>query len=157
MSSPGCWPEKGSCAGLSAPVEVDGSAIGTLDIYSSVPWDWDDSEIAALQTYAGLAASLLTAAVTAQVQGRLANQLQAALEHRWLIEQAKGMVMAREGLDAQAAFERLRQEARSSSRRLVDVASDVTAGKPLPPANRGGRGPGPQQPAGGQDRPGPAG
>jgi hypothetical protein len=26
---------------------------------------------------------------TAQVKGRLADQLQAALEHRWLIEQAK--------------------------------------------------------------------
>jgi hypothetical protein len=146
---------EGICAALSAPVEVDGSAIGTLDIYSNLPWDWDDSEIAALQTYAGLAASLLTAAVTAQVKGRLADQLQAALEHRWLIEQAKGMVMAREGLDAQAAFERLRQSARSSSRRLVDVASDVTAGEGLPPANRRGRGPGRQQPASGQDRPGP--
>jgi hypothetical protein len=33
--------------------------------------------------------SLLTAAVTAKVKGRLANQLQAALEHRWLIEQAR--------------------------------------------------------------------
>ena len=147
---------EGICAGLSVPVEVDGSAIGTLDIYSSVPWDWDDSEFTALQTYAGLAASLLMAAVTAQVKGRLADQLQAALEHRWLIEQAKGMVMAREGLDAQAAFERLRQAARSSSRRLVDVASEVTVGKRLPPANREGRGPGRQQPAGGQDRPGPA-
>jgi GAF domain-containing protein len=52
---------EGIAAALSAPVEVDGSAIGSLDIYSSVPWDWDDSEIAALQTYAGLAASLLTA------------------------------------------------------------------------------------------------
>jgi GAF domain-containing protein len=88
---------EGICAALTAPVEVDGSAIGTLDIYSNLPWDWDDSEIAALQTYGGLVASLLTAAVTAQVQGRLANQLQAALEHRWLIEQAKGMVMGREG------------------------------------------------------------
>jgi GAF domain-containing protein len=146
---------EGICAALSAPVEVDGSAIGTLDIYSSVPWDWDDSELAALQTYAGLVASLLAAAVTAQVKGQLASQLQAALAHRWLIEQAKGMVMGREGLDAQAAFERLRQAARSSSRRLVDVASEVTAGKPLPPANRAGRGPGRQQPAGGQDRPGP--
>jgi len=101
-------------------------------------------------------ASLLAAAVTAKVKGRLADQLQAALEHRWLIEQAKGMVMGREGLDAQAAFERLRQSARSSSRRLVDVASEVTAGKPLPPANRGGRGPGRQQQAGGQDHQGPA-
>jgi hypothetical protein len=36
-----------------------------------------------------LVASLLSAAVTAQVKGRLADQLQAALEHRWLIEQAK--------------------------------------------------------------------
>jgi hypothetical protein len=45
--------------------------------------------VAALQAYAGLVASLLSAAVTAQVKGRLADQLQAALEHRWLIEQAK--------------------------------------------------------------------
>ena len=86
---------EGIGAALSAPVEVDGSAIGTLDIYSNLPWDWDDSELAALQTYAGLVASLLTAAVTAQVKGRLANQSQAALAHRWLIEQAKGLVMGR--------------------------------------------------------------
>ena len=127
---------EGIYAALSVPVELDGTAIGTLDIYSSVAWDWDDSEIATAQAYAGLVASLLTAAVTAKVQGRLANQLQAALEHRWLIEQAKGMVMARERLDAQAAFERLRRVARSSSRRLAEVARDVTAGKPLPLANR---------------------
>jgi hypothetical protein len=87
--------------------------------------------VAALQAYAGVVASLLSAAVTAQVKGRLANQLEAALEHRWLIEQAKGMLMGRERLDAQAAFERLRRAARSSSRRLADVARDVTAGKPL--------------------------
>ena len=85
---------EGIYAALSVPVELDGSAIGTLDIYSSVPWDWDDSEIAAAQAYAGVVASLLAAAVTAQVKGRLADQLQAALEHRWLIEQAKGMLMA---------------------------------------------------------------
>lgn len=48
---------EGIGAALSAPVEVDGSAIGTLDIYSSAPWEWDDSEIAALQTYGGLVAS----------------------------------------------------------------------------------------------------
>jgi AmiR/NasT family two-component response regulator len=85
-----------------------------------------------LQAYAGLVASLLSAAVTAQVKGRLADQLQAALEHRWLIEQAKGVVMGREDLDAQAAFERLRGAARSSTRRLADVAKDVTGGQPLP-------------------------
>jgi GAF domain-containing protein len=123
---------EGICAALSVPVELDGEVIGTLDIYVGQPRDWDPSEVAALQAYAGLVASLLNAATTAQVKGRLADQLQAALEHRWLIEQAKGVIMGREELDAQAAFERLRSAARSSTRRLADVAKDVTGGQPLP-------------------------
>jgi GAF domain-containing protein len=127
---------EGICAALSVPVELDGGVIGTLDIYSRQARDWDPSEVAALQAYAGLVASLLSAAVTAQAKGRLADQLQAALEHRWLIEQAKGVLMGRERLDAQAAFERLRGAARSSTRRLADVAKDVTAGQPLPADRR---------------------
>ena len=127
---------QGVCAALSVPVELDGGVIGTLDVYVGQPRDWDPSEVAALQAYAGLVASLLSAAVTAQVKGRLADQLQAALEHRWLIEQAKGVLMGREQLDAQAAFERLRGAARSSTRRLADVAKDVTEGQKLPADRR---------------------
>ena len=127
---------EGICAALSVPVELDGGVIGTLDVYAGQPRDWDPSEVAALQAYAGLVASLLLAAATAEVKGRLADQLQAALEHRWLIEQAKGVLMGRERLDAQAAFERLRGAARSSTRRLADVAKDVTAGQPLPTNRR---------------------
>ena len=127
---------EGISAALSVPVELDGGVIGTLDIYATEPRDWDPSEVAALQAYAGLVASLLSAATTAQVKGRLADQLQAALEHRWLIEQAKGVVMGREHVDAQAAFERLRGAARSSTRRLADVAKDVTAGQRLPTNRR---------------------
>jgi GAF domain-containing protein len=127
---------QGVCAALSVPVELDGGVIGTLDVYVGQPRDWDPSEVAALQAYAGLVASLLSAAVTAQIKGRLADQLQAALEHRWLIEQAKGVLMGREQLDAQAAFERLRGAARSSTRRLADVAKDVTEGQKLPADRR---------------------
>jgi GAF domain-containing protein len=127
---------EGISAALSVPVELDGGVIGTLDVYTGEPRDWDPSEVAALQAYAGLVASLLSAAVTAQVKGRLADQLHAALEHRWLIEQAKGVLMGRERLDAQAAFERLRAAARSSTRRLADVARDVTTGAALPADGR---------------------
>jgi GAF domain-containing protein len=127
---------EGICAALSVPVELDGGVIGTLDVYVGRPRDWDPSEVAALQAYAGLVASLLSAAVTAQIKGRLADQLEAALEHRWLIEQAKGVLMGREDLDAQAAFERLRGAARSSTRRLADVDKDVTGGQPLPTNRR---------------------
>jgi GAF domain-containing protein len=127
---------EGISAGLSVPVELNGGVVGTLDVYADQPRDWDPSEVAALQAYAGLVASLLSAATTAQVKGRLADQLQAALEHRWLIEQAKGVVMGREQVDAQTAFERLRGAARSSTRRLADVAKDVTDGQPLPTNRR---------------------
>jgi PAS domain-containing protein len=131
---------------LSVPVELDGGVIGTLDIYAREARDWDPSEVAALQAYAGLVASLLSAAVAAQGKGRLADQLEAALEHRWLIEQAKGVLMGRERLDAQAAFERLRGAARSSTRRLADVAKDVTDGEPLPADRPTQAGQGPGQP-----------
>jgi GAF domain-containing protein len=127
---------EGICAALSVPVELDGGVIGTLDVYVGQPRDWDPSEVAALQAYAGVVASLLSAAAMAQVTGRLADQLQAALEHRWLIEQAKGVVMGREQVDAQTAFERLRGAARSSTRRLADVAKDVTDGQRLPASRR---------------------
>jgi hypothetical protein len=72
------------------------------------------------------------------------------LEHRWLIGQAKG-ILGRERLDAQAAFEQLRRAFRSSSRRLADVARDVTAGKPLPLANRPQQRPSPREQADRQD------
>jgi AmiR/NasT family two-component response regulator len=66
------------------------------------------------------------------MQGRLAAQLQTALDHRMLIEQAKGILMAQEGIDAATAFECLRAAARSTRRRMVDVANDLIAGRRLP-------------------------
>ena len=60
---------------LGVLVQVGGGPVGTLDVYVTAPREWDDVEAAALQAYAGLVASLLVAAVTAQVTGRLADQL----------------------------------------------------------------------------------
>jgi ANTAR domain len=68
----------------------------------------------------------------AQVKGVLADQLQTALDSRGLIERAKGALMERERLDDQEAFTHLRRAARSSGRKLSEVAREVAAGKPLP-------------------------
>jgi GAF domain-containing protein len=118
-------------AGLSAPIQLEGGPIGSLDLYSAEPRDWDREEISAAQVYAALAATLLSQAAAAQVKGRLADQLQAAFEHRNRIERAKGMLMVQEGIDAAAAFERLRSAARSSRRPLIDVVNEVLGGQRL--------------------------
>ena len=118
-------------AGLSVPVQLEGGPIGSLDLYSAEPRDWDQAEISAAQVYAALAATLLAQAAAAQVKGRLAAQLQVALEHRTRIERAKGMVMVQEGIDDAAAFERLRSTARSSQQPLIEVVDEVLAGQRL--------------------------
>ena len=118
-------------AGLSVPVQLEGGPIGTLDLYSAKPRDWDQAEISAAQVYAALAATLLSLAVGAQVKGRLAEQLQTAFAHRTRIERAKGMVMLQEGVDDAAAFERLRSAARSSRRPLIEVVDEVLGGQRL--------------------------
>ena len=63
----------------------------------------------ALQAYAGVVASLLSAAAKAHLKGALAEQLLVALESRSLIERAKGALMERECLDEQEAFTHLRR------------------------------------------------
>ena len=122
-------------AAISVPVELHGGPIGSLDLYSARPRDWDDSEISALQAYAGIVANLLGSAAAANLKGRLAEQLQAALVHGAVIEQAKGVLMKRERLDAATAYERLRTAARSSNRKVADVTRDLLADVPLPPTS----------------------
>jgi hypothetical protein len=60
-------------------------------------------------------------------RGELATQLQWALDARVVIEQAKGALVAQEGLSEREASERLRRQARSQRRRVVEVAEEVMA------------------------------
>jgi GAF domain len=105
---------------LSVPVQLGGGPIGTLDVYASAPGGWDQTEISALQTYAGLVATLLGTAAKAQRSSRVAEQLQVALEARNMLERARVALRKLERLDDQQAFIDLRRAARSSSREPPD-------------------------------------
>jgi AmiR/NasT family two-component response regulator len=61
------------------------------------------------------------------------EQLETALERRSVIERAKGILMERHGVDEREAFQLLREHARSSQRRVVDVAQTVLDGHALLP------------------------
>lgn len=54
------------------------------------------------------------------------QNLQGAFGRRATIEQAKGILMERHGIDADAAFAILKQHSQESGRKLVDVAQGVT-------------------------------
>jgi len=74
---------------LSVPIDLGDGPIGTLDLYATNPRGWDYTEVCALQSYAGVVASLLGAAAKAHIGGGLANQVQVALASRVPIRQAR--------------------------------------------------------------------
>ena len=61
------------------------------------------------------------------------DQLEGALDRRATIERAKGILMERHGVGERDAFELMRDHARASGRRVVDVAQTVLDGHALLP------------------------
>jgi AmiR/NasT family two-component response regulator len=61
------------------------------------------------------------------------HDLEGAFGRRAVTERAKGILMERHSVDEHAAFELLRDHARSTNRRLVDIASAVVDGHRLLP------------------------
>jgi response regulator NasT len=61
------------------------------------------------------------------------HDLEGAFERRALIEQAKGILMERHSIDDDSAFEVLREHARNTNRKLIDIAAAVVDGHRLLP------------------------
>ena len=61
------------------------------------------------------------------------HDLQGAFGRRAVTERAKGILMERHSVDEEAAFELLRSHARTTNRKLVDIAGAVVDGHPLLP------------------------
>jgi AmiR/NasT family two-component response regulator len=75
------------------------------------------------------------------------HDLESAFGRRAVTERAKGILMERHSVDEPAAFEMLREHARSTNRKLVDVASTVVDGHGVLPKQP--RSPAPTHAAGG--------
>ena len=128
------WPRLGPAARsnqvrgvLSAPVLLDGQPIGTCNALTTAARDWTEADAGAVLAFAVVLGRLIGSSADARDKTRLTAQLQLALSSRVLIEQAKGVIMEREGVGAERAFELLRRRARSSERKLAEVAREVLA------------------------------
>jgi transcriptional regulator with GAF, ATPase, and Fis domain len=110
------------------PLRLRGEVIGALNTFQITTGSLSDAGARAAQALADVATiSVLQhrAALHAHVVN---DQLNHALNSRIVIEQAKGMLAERAGIDMEVAFARLRHHARNHNRRLVDVARDVITG-----------------------------
>jgi GAF domain-containing protein len=120
-------PDAGVRAVLGLPIHVGPVPVGSLNVYRDQPSEWSPAEIDALSAYATVIDGLFRAALQARNREELADQLQHALDHRVVIERAVGVVMGREAIDAVTAFNKLRDVARSSERKVADVATELLA------------------------------
>jgi GAF domain-containing protein len=130
-------PDAGVRAVLGLPIHSSRVPVGSLNIYRDQPSEWSPQEVSALQAYATVIEGVLHAALLLRERGELAEQLQHALDHRVVIERAVGVVMGRDGIDAVSAFNKLREVARSSERRVADVAGDLLARVPATSIKQG--------------------
>lgn len=121
------------CRSLAAfPMVVDDQPIGALDVYRRTVSEWDDETLDSAQLVADMATGLIVNHRTIEDSRALAEQLQRALESRVVIEQAKGILVERDGGDMASAFDRLRAHARSRQIKLREVAAHVVEHRELP-------------------------
>jgi GAF domain-containing protein len=113
------------CGVLSVPVRLARQPVGTLSVYATQPRAWSTEEVEAVGAFAVVTAELVRAGVELAVRDAEVAQLRRALSSRVWIEQAKGVLVASQGVTPEAAFQQLRARARSSRRRVADLAHEV--------------------------------
>jgi transcriptional regulator with GAF, ATPase, and Fis domain len=110
------------------PMRLRTDVIGTLNLFDTKPGALDRQTIRLGQALADVATIGLLQARAIRHHETLAEQLQAALNSRVVIEQAKGVIAERRHLDMDQSFTLLRGTARTSNRRLAELARAVVDG-----------------------------
>jgi GAF domain-containing protein len=110
------------------PLRLRAQTIGALNLFWARPADVRPDDLRVAQALADVATIAILQERLTRNREVVAAQLQAALDSRIVIEQAKGVIAERRQVDVGEAFALLRQLARSSGRKLSEVAGDVVGG-----------------------------
>jgi anti-anti-sigma factor len=116
---------RGVRAVLASPIPYNQDAVGVVAVLSCERRPWSAEAELALLAFTDLAALLIATMMLGEQQTELAIQLQGALNSRAIIEQAKGVLIGRQGLSAHAAYEQLRAQARAERRKLTAVSAEL--------------------------------
>jgi ANTAR domain/GAF domain len=103
----------------------DAERAGALNVYASSPGAFGMVDQGRAVVLASLAALALSAARTLESEERRADNLRAALITREVIGQAQGILMQREGVTAEVAFDILRKASQHLNLKLRQVAQQL--------------------------------
>jgi hypothetical protein len=137
LSSPGQpWPSFAQAARASGfaavhalPMRLRHETLGAISLFSDAPGPLDEDTIALGQALADAATIGILHQRAVARHEIVAEQLQAALNSRIVIEQAKGFLAERLAVNVDAAFGLLRGYARDHNRKLTAVATDIVEGR----------------------------
>src|SRR6478672_10496999 len=144
------WPRFAAAAGQAGfsavqalPMRLRDQVIGALNLFRDTPGAFDPASVRIGQALADVATIGLLHERSMRRSDTLNEQLQTALNSRVIIEQAKGKLAERLGIDVSQAFTILRDQARNRNQRLSDLArafvdgteplTGPAAGRTLPP------------------------
>jgi len=135
VAGSGPWPSftaaalrAGFRSAFAMPLRWRDVTLGALNLLSVSQEPMADADSIVARAFADLAAlSIVQHRASAEAR-RLNDQLSGALTSRIVIEQAKGVLSERAGVDLAEAFSRLRSYARSNNLRLTDVAQAAIEG-----------------------------
>ena len=134
MASETRWPDwaprsvqAGAHSSLSIGLPVQDALTGALNLYATKPDTFDDDAIAVAQTFASYASVAMANAYVVESKKTLAQHMEAAMESRAVIEQAKGIIMGDRRCTADEAFAILTKISQDTNRKLRDVAAALVA------------------------------
>ena len=129
------WPQfapaarqAGFAAVQALPMRLRDQVIGALNLFRATPGTFDPADVRVGQAMADVATISLLHERSMRRSDTLNEQLQTALNSRVIIEQAKGKIAERLGVDMNQAFSLLRDHARARNLRLSDLAQAFVDG-----------------------------
>lgn len=135
LPAAGRWPrfaraaaEVGVAAVHAIPMRRRNEIIGALNLFNATPGSFDGATRCFGRALADAATVGLLQHREIRRRDSLTEQLQAALSSRVLIEQAKGVIAERHDLDMDQSFALMRSVARSTNRRLRELAEAIING-----------------------------
>jgi GAF domain-containing protein len=135
IAGSGPWPSftaaalnAGFRSAFAIPLRWRDVTLGALNLLSVSQEPMGDADKIVARAFADLAALSIVQHRASSEARRLNEQLSAALTSRIVIEQAKGVLCERAGVDLAQAFARLRSYARTNNLRLTDVAQAAVDG-----------------------------